>query len=407
LLEGENLGQIKFAADICAILSEMRGGDSKNSQNTDLFSNWEYFNRNRNQQRNVLKLSEQLCEQLHGKNTKENHTSEQVLERLLVAAYPDRICRKRKSGEKNEPNTQGRRAIMTTGLGVELTENSAATQQEFFIALQLVKLNSSQDMKVSLTCPISKSLITDYFKGQIKEESRLEFNEDSHKFQKTIQKKLLKMPMEEPRMTNATAEEVESLLPDLAMDKWDLLKSKNENLVHWLLRLEWYESKTKIKILNEKEIQAALSSACYGEKSLSSLFEKDLIYFFENELPRENIKNFHDSCPESLTLPSTKKVKVQYFPDKNPAVEARLQEFFGWKTNPVISHSSIPDSITKPIPLTLVLLGPNYRPVQITQDLGQFWKTSYLEIRKELRGRYPKHKWPDDPANFHFETFKK
>jgi len=73
----------------------------------------------------------------------------------------------------------------------------------------------------------------------------------------------------------------------------------------------------------------------------------------------------------------------------SPALAVRLQELFGWTDTPRIANGRIP--------LTLELLGPNYRPVQLTQDLRSFWINTYPQVRKDLRARYPKHSWPDDP----------
>jgi ATP-dependent helicase HrpB len=387
MIEGVDLGAIDFAAEICAILSEARI-----NQANDLFSYWEYFNKNRSQQRNVAKLSEQLQSSVKIKSANIAKPSPEILEKLLISAYPDRICRQRKVAD-----LQDRRAIMTTGLGVEVADSATTMNTEFFIALQLVKLNTSQDLKVNLTSPLSKDLIFVKFKNEIAEDIKLELNEDTHKFHKVCTRKLFKMPLEESRVSPATQEEAQVLLPNLAVDKWQLIQMKNANLNLWLTRLHWYEKMTNTILITAELVQAALTAACYGEKSLAALFEKNLIYFFEAELQPDKIKAFKEACPESMKLTSGKTAKVLYFPDKNPAIEARLQEVFGWRDNPRISHASIASSLIKPIPITLILLGPNYRPVQITQDLGNFWKTSYLEIRKELRGRYPKHKWPEDP----------
>src|SRR5690606_30644028 len=97
---------------------------------------------------------------------------------------------------------------------------------------------------------------------------------------------------------------------------------------------------------------------------------------------------FRASFPEFLQVPSGSKIRLDYS-GAHPTLEVRLQEVFGWSETPKIADGKIS--------LTMVLLAPNYRPVQVTQDLASLWKNAYPEVRKELRSRYPKHSWPDDP----------
>ena len=95
-------------------------------------------------------------------------------------------------------------------------------------------------------------------------------------------------------------------------------------------------------------------------------------------------------APEKMNVPSGNHVRIQYT-DGKPVMEVRVQELFGWKETPRLAGGAVP--------LQLHLLGPNRRPQQITEDLANFWSTTYTQVRKELRRRYPKHHWPEDPLN--------
>jgi ATP-dependent helicase HrpB len=90
-----------------------------------------------------------------------------------------------------------------------------------------------------------------------------------------------------------------------------------------------------------------------------------------------------------LLIPSGRHARLVYEPDRPPVLAVRLQELFGWTETPRVARGRVP--------VLLHLLGPNYRPVQITSDLRSFWATTYHQVRKDLRGRYPKHAWPEDP----------
>ena len=95
-------------------------------------------------------------------------------------------------------------------------------------------------------------------------------------------------------------------------------------------------------------------------------------------------------APSRLTLPSGRSVAIAYAADRPPAAAARIQEVFGLAATPRLGGGRVP--------LVLELLAPSQRPVQITDDLASFWRTGYAEVRKQLRGRYPKHAWPEDPT---------
>jgi ATP-dependent helicase HrpB len=88
-------------------------------------------------------------------------------------------------------------------------------------------------------------------------------------------------------------------------------------------------------------------------------------------------------------VPSGSRIRIDYVDDNAPAIAVRLQEVFGLAATPRIGGGSVP--------VTFKLLSPAQRPVQITRDLAGFWKSSYIEVRKEMRGRYPKHNWPENP----------
>ncbi|MGH8315759.1 MAG: ATP-dependent helicase C-terminal domain-containing protein, partial [Steroidobacterales bacterium] len=101
---------------------------------------------------------------------------------------------------------------------------------------------------------------------------------------------------------------------------------------------------------------------------------------------REELERF---VPTHLVVPSGSRIPIEYTAADAPAVSVRLQELFGLQTTPAVADGRVP--------ITLKMLSPAGRPVQVTQDLKSFWARGYHDVRKELKGRYPKHYWPDDP----------
>jgi ATP-dependent helicase HrpB len=99
-------------------------------------------------------------------------------------------------------------------------------------------------------------------------------------------------------------------------------------------------------------------------------------------------------APETLELPSGRNAKLCYDdPERPPLLSAKVQELYGWRETPRVAGGRVP--------LRLEILGPNQRPVQLTSDLASFWTSTYEQVRKDLRGRYPKHDWPENPLEAH------
>ncbi|RZA04481.1 MAG: hypothetical protein EOP11_15000 [Proteobacteria bacterium] len=120
---------------------------------------------------------------------------------------------------------------------------------------------------------------------------------------------------------------------------------------------------------------------------MAAVGKKELVPYFERSLPSAAAESFARECPAFWQVPTGNRLPILYTEEQGPQVEVRLQELFGLKDAPLVLGKA----------LTLVLLAPNYRPVQVTRDLPSFWKNGYPEVRKEMRSRYPKHSWPDDP----------
>jgi ATP-dependent helicase HrpB len=122
----------------------------------------------------------------------------------------------------------------------------------------------------------------------------------------------------------------------------------------------------------------------------SDLLKLDLLTILQSSLPWELTQKLDTIAPQQLPVPSGSMINLRYFNDgRAPVMEVRLQEMFGLLETPTVNEGR-----TK---IMLHLLSPGYKPVQVTQDLKSFWQTTYHEVRKELRMRYPKHHWPEDP----------
>jgi ATP-dependent helicase HrpB len=126
-----------------------------------------------------------------------------------------------------------------------------------------------------------------------------------------------------------------------------------------------------------------------GKRKLDALGSDELSQALAALLDYEQRRQLDAQAPDSLTVPSGQARRLDYTPDAPPVLAVKLQELFGLADTPRIAGGRVP--------VTLHLLSPAGRPIQVTQDLKGFWERTYPEVKKELKGRYPRHPWPDDP----------
>ena len=146
--------------------------------------------------------------------------------------------------------------------------------------------------------------------------------------------------------------------------------------------IDWpdFDREAMLDILNE---------AAEGRATLEELRRVSLVPLLKGRLSYEQSRRIDEEAPEALLVPSGQRIRLTYESGRPPVLAVRLQEVFGWTETPRLAGGRIA--------VVLHLLGPNYRPVQITDDLGNFWATTYFQVRKDLRSRYPRHSWPDEP----------
>ncbi len=320
----------------------------------------------------------------------------ELIKRILLLSFTDRLCRRRGKSE---------RALMVGGRGVKLQASSLVKNSEFFVALNGVEGSSDSETVVSLACGFDKNFILSVFADRIERVEDIIFSEEKGQFFKREFKSFLGLPLDEPSLSPASAQEAAEKLPAILAARQDFVLKKNEALDNWISRLQFLDAhQDKLsdndqallqKTLAEENYSAlfleALTQACMGEKQMQAVLDKNLVPFFENVFPSEITHLLQEQLPEKLHMPSGSWIKVNYPLDKPPYLEVRIQEVFGWQKTPQVLNGQIP--------VTLHLLGPNFRPVQVTANLESFWKNGYAEVRKELRIKYPKHQWPEDPAD--------
>lgn len=390
LVLAKQRNHLALAVDMAVILSErITPIHSSSGYECDLCEQVEHFRKRRSYQQERLRKSLAQNLRFDGKFPNEDLSAQDVtnIKSLLFEVYKDQLARRRNPNES--------KALLIGGRGVDLEPKSQVKKSEFFLALQLMEGLSNSDTKVSLACGFSREELINFedVKNNIIEDEWVEYDSSLEKMMlKKAKSYILKgigaLPLQTPHSVAAPADKISDQLAEVAFSEQESLFKQNENLLNWLQRFAFYQRQKELDLLSDEVWLSFWQQASFGENSLKNVLSKDLVYFIESQLDSSLIKDFHQSAPEIIQVPSGSRLRINYS-EESPKLEVRLQEVFGWFETPKIMLGKVP--------LTLVLLGPHYRPVQVTQDLASFWKNGYTEVKKDLKTRYPKHSWPDDP----------
>ncbi len=387
LIIGQQKKQIRAACQLAALLTELRQfrRQSFSGHENDILPAWQEWRNNPSRYSTVGRMVEQLLA-ITGTSSEglKSDLSEAQVElifgELLFEVYKDRLCRRRQKLSKD--------AKMVGGRGVHLHAQSSVKESEYFLAIEVGEGSDAASSTVFTAMGLTESFVTQSLGISLQPVARVEWDTAAEKFWTVAGQEWLGLLIGSVHRRPAAPEEIREQLLELVISRWDSILKKNEDLAAWWARLIFLnQQKPEWPLVSDEQVRAALEVATYGEKSVEDVEKKDLNYFFQQQLSADHLKNLDKECPTHWIVPTGNRFKIQYSVEQGPFVEVRLQELFGLAAVPSIAGQ----------PLTLFLLAPNYRPVQVTRDLPSFWKNGYQEVRKEMRARYPKHSWPEDP----------
>jgi ATP-dependent helicase HrpB len=307
---------------------------------------------------------------------------------LLAHAFPDRIGQRRAEGDG--------RYLLTQGRGAHFVAASTLAREEFIVAVQLN--DRERDARIDLAAPLARSQLETAFASHIVESE--EFGWDTRegavlaRRTRRLDALLLNSTLlpagEDPRSVGAMLEGIGQLGLDVL--PWD------EGSRQLRARMEFAR---KLQTGNPGEWPASDDETLMGSRALwlaphlqgvtrrEHLSRLPLSRALRERLSAVQARVLEQLAPRTLTVPSGSQIEIDYLDDNAPSVSVKLQEVFGLQQTPRIGGGDVA--------ITFKLLSPALRPVQITRDLAGFWRTSYTEVRKDMRGRYPKHIWPENP----------
>ncbi|HZP40612.1 MAG TPA: ATP-dependent helicase HrpB [Candidatus Binatia bacterium] len=300
-----------------------------------------------------------------------------ALRRAILAGFPDRVARRRAPGSP--------RALMVGGTGVALAPESVVREAELFVAVDLdhrggpeaVVRAASAVEREWLPTAETRGLAFDAARGRVVERI-------TTRYEDVVLAETVRTDVDRPAAGAVLADVVRAdpVAAGVVGDAERALVARLRFLARAMPELEWPEDPDAL-------VADAAASLARGCTTLAELRGANVAAAVLAMLGHRERAALAREAPAEHRLPSGRTVRVRYEPDRPPAIAARIQELFGLAATPRLAAGRVA--------LVVELLAPSGRPVQVTDDLASFWRTTYREVRKLLRGRYPKHDWPEDP----------
>ncbi len=306
---------------------------------------------------------------------------------LTVFAYPDRIAQRREG--------QAGRFRLRNGRAVKLPRPQLLSDADYLVAAHVDARR--RENRIFLAAPISEEEIVDYFGDQIKAETDVSWDPEARRVQARRREQLGALTVTEGPIESPDPTEVaEALMDGIREEGLELLPWTDHarqlqhriQFLHHHLGDDWPDVRDESLL---DSLEDWLLPHLYGLKRADDLQQLNLPQILRERLTYDQRDRLEAWAPTHVTVPSGFDRPIDYSDPETPALAVRLQELFGQTETPRIAQGRVP--------LTLHLLSPAQRPVQITQDLAHFWEDTYYDVRKDMRGRYPKHYWPEDPLN--------
>ncbi|MBW7473183.1 ATP-dependent helicase HrpB [Paenibacillus oenotherae] len=302
---------------------------------------------------------------------------------LLALAYPDRIAQRRGDG----------RFLLRSGRGAIVPELQPLSGEPYVVAADLE--DTGADSRIVLAAPITLAELEQYCSDQLQWESDVRWERTAQSVRARRRLRLGSLIVKEGHMTEADPDSIrEALMEGIAEQGLDILPWSRQSrqlqerigLMHAHHPGDWPD-------LSEDTLLATmpdwLAPFIGGMRSRNDLGRLNMIDIVTSRLTWQQRQQLDEEVPTHWTVPSGSRIPLDYSDPEAPVLAVRLQELFGLQQTPRIAGGRLP--------LTIHLLSPAHRPVQVTKDLANFWQQTYFEVKKDLKGRYPKHYWPDNP----------
>ncbi len=310
--------------------------------------------------------------------------TEEGLMRALLAGYPDRLAKRRSSGKSS--------ALMVGGRAVQLGPTSGVLDPDLFLCIDVD--GGATDAVVRQASGVQRDWLDP---SLIEERVDLFFHPTQQQVVARRRTLWSDLVLEETPIAipSENSEAASQMLFEQALKSWStIFPSNDDKMLRSLVeRCRWLKSiapELDLPDFSQAAMEAVCRELCNQCQSLIELKKAPWIDWIMNSISREQMITLNREAPERITVPSGSAILIEYRQDQPPILAVRIQEIFSWKSTPRLAMGRAP--------VLLHLLAPNMRPQQVTEDLASFWSSGYAIVKKELKRRYPKHAWPDDPT---------
>lgn len=317
-----------------------------------------------------------------------SHTAEESAHagRLLALAYPDRVAAKRPDVPKA--------FLMANGRGACFAHDGPLSRDDYLVVADLDARDANA--RIYLAAPIAKEEIYELFETTLRREKQLGWDAARQAVTAFTLTKLGELVLKRENLTKLSPE-------DLAMAMADGVRKMGLETLPWTKDVEQWRRRALFCRKHLGDAWPDLSDAALltnldqwlapflgGVRKKDELRHVDLRSALASLVPNHLLRQLDELAPKTFQAPSGSRLAIDYSIPEAPAAEVKVQEVFGLKRTPLLAGGKVP--------LALRLLSPARRPVQTTADIAGFWTGSYQYVKKDLKGRYPKHSWPDNPA---------
>jgi len=386
IVDSHRLGAGRSAAEIAAVLTERGlGGD-----HIDLDARLDAFRRDRSQRAaSARTLAQRWASQVASASPSPLEGPQPSTGVTLAFTFPDRIARNRGNGS----------FVLANGRGAAIDQASALSRAPFIAVAELT--GTAAQGRILLAAPITQAEIEAHFADQIETSDEITFDRAAMALRSRRRKTLHALTLSEAPLALQFSEQNARILCDgliaAGLDQlpWSKPTRQWRDRVMFLRKAEGEGAQNLWPDLSDAALaaqrEAWLTPLLYDKTSLKEISAGELSDALMRLLARELRARLDREAPTHFEAPTGSQLAIDYEAEQGPTIAVRLQELFGLNTHPSIARGKIP--------LVLELLSPAHRPVQVTRDLPGFWRGSYEAVRSDLRGRYPRHPWPEDPAS--------
>ena len=303
---------------------------------------------------------------------------------LLALAYPDRIAQRRPGG--------GGRYLLRNGRGAAFADAQSLAAEPYLVAAELD--DAGREGRIAIAAPLGVEEVERHFGEQIVTDDVVAWDAAAGAVRTRRTERLGALVLREAPLAEADPELVAAALLEAVRQEgiaslgWTKASAQLRERIAFL-----HHHDPSFPDVSDDALEATLAEwlgpHLQGLRKMEEVRRIDPGAALEALLAWPQRRALDELAPTHAQVPSGSRIPVDYGDAAAPVLAVRLQEIFGWTETPRIAGGRVP--------LTLHLLSPAHRPVQVTRDLASFWRAGYFEVRKDLRGRYPKHVWPDDP----------